>query len=58
MKKLALVIDPGHYPGYNPGVDPTVYEGNVMYSLAEAEKKLLRCELFGSSRLYIDKRDE
>lgn len=38
MKKLALVIDPGHYPGYNPGVDPTVYEGNVMYSLAEAEK--------------------
>ena len=25
-------------PGYNPGVDPTVYEGNVMYSLAEAEK--------------------
>lgn len=39
MKKLALIIDPGHYPGYNPGIDPTVYEGNVMYSLAEAEKR-------------------
>lgn len=39
MKKLCLVIDPGHYPGYNPGIDPTVCEGDVMYSLAEAEKK-------------------
>ena len=39
MKKLALIIDPGHYPGYNPGIDPAVCEGDVMYSLAEAEKK-------------------
>lgn len=39
MKELCLVIDPGHYPGYNPGIDPTVCEGDVMYSLAEAEKK-------------------
>ncbi len=39
MKKLGLVIDPGHYPKYNPGIIPTIYEGDVMFSLAEAEKK-------------------
>lgn len=39
MKKLGLVIDPGHYPGYNPGVINGIFEGNVMYQLAEAEKK-------------------
>lgn len=29
-----IVIDPGHYGGYNPGVCPGYYEGNTMLKLA------------------------
>lgn len=30
-----IVIDPGHYGGYNKGVCPDYYEGNTMLKLAE-----------------------
>jgi len=29
-----IVLDPGHYEGYNPGVCPGYYEGNAMMKLA------------------------
>ena len=40
-KKILIVIDPGHYPGYNKGVAPGYYEGDKMYTLSEYEKKAL-----------------
>lgn len=38
-KSLCLVIDPGHYPGYNPGCIPGYYEGDQMFKLATFEKE-------------------
>lgn len=40
-KKILVVLDPGHYPNYNKGVDSGYYEGNKMYTLTEYEKNAL-----------------
>lgn len=34
-RSLTIVIDPGHYAGYNKGVAPGYYEGNMTWKLAQ-----------------------
>ena len=39
---MTIVIDPGHYTGYNKGVVAGYYEGNAMYKLAQYLKEELQ----------------
>lgn len=39
---LKIVIDPGHYTGYNKGVAAGYYEGNAVYKLAQYLKQELQ----------------
>ena len=39
---LRIVIDPGHYTGYNKGVAAGYYEGNAVYKLAQYLKEELQ----------------
>lgn len=39
---LKIVIDPGHYTGYNKGVAAGYYEGNAVYKLAQYLKEELQ----------------
>lgn len=40
-KKLTVVLDPGHYTGYNKGVAPGYAEGNMVWQLAQFMKEAL-----------------
>lgn len=45
-----IVIDPGHYEGYNPGICPGYYEGNTMLTLSFLLGDNLKCR--GANVLY------
>ena len=38
---LTVVLDPGHYAGYNKGVAPGYYEGNMVWKLSQFMKEAL-----------------
>lgn len=53
MKKLIVVLDPGHYTNYNRGIVSTYYEGNAMFKLAQYLKEEL--EKTGIFEVYLTK---
>ena len=55
-KKILVVLDPGHKPGYNKGAVSGYYEGDKMYTLSEYEKKAL--ESYGIDVILTRARDK
>ena len=41
---ITVVIDPGHYTGYNKGVTAGYYEGNAVFKLAQYLKEELQSD--------------
>lgn len=54
-KKILVVLDPGHYPNYNPGAVSGYYEGNKMYDYSLFEKEAL--EAYGVDVIITRKRE-
>ena len=49
MDKINIMLDPGHYTGYNTGIDSSYKEGNKMFTLATyLQKELNAMKVFNA----------